>query len=699
MAASLVRRIGRIALRVATGLLLLVVGLLLLVTLALDLPPVRELVRERANVELEKALKGKITLERLGALGFRGVGGVDATIHDPSGKRVIVLRGVDVDTFWPRIVWSALTDDDAIRIGIDEISLDHGEIIVRDDGSGAPTLAAAFEPKPSPKPASGPSPEVRVRVGRIKLDHAWVHGRLADGPWIDGELENLDAMLESDAKRTTLGLTKLELAFRALPNGIDPSGTLTGRLDLPAGAGPRGSGKFEGAVAGAKLVAEGAWDGTKLRALLNVPDVSGEPSRRFGLDVRERTSLRIDAKGTWPEIEVDGRVDGPAIHVALDGRARVEDQTRIRATVDARDVDAARLVPGAPSSELSARAELDLVLGEGGALDGGYRLSVPNGRLAAQPTPSLETHGSVRKPKGGELGVDGQATIDEDGALLEVSYRVRTEAEALRAHAEIVARLSNPARLAALGVRASGTLTAAADFDSRAELVVADAKLRLASVRHEAFRADAVVMRATLRGKPSELAIGTELTAGPVEAAGRRFRHVAATITGTPARLAVHALVEGTAPERFELATNVALTPATRLDGVRLTLFDAGGAVTIDAAEVALDDGVRVERFSLRGAGTAEGDLDVREKRQKFDVSATDLDVGRLTRLVGVRLPFDRALVSADVAVERTGAGLNGRARAKVTDIRMGKLEGATATVDLALTPKDISGIAGAEFG
>jgi translocation and assembly module TamB len=699
MARSLVRRIGRIALRVVVGLLSFVVGLLLLVTLALDLPPVRELVREQANAELEKALKGKITLERIGALGFRGIGGLDATIRDPSGKRVIVLREVDVDTFWPRIVWSALTDDDAIRIGIDEIRLEHGEIIVRDDGSGAPTLAAAFEPKPSPKAASGPSPEVRVRVGRIRLDHAWVHGRLADGPWIDGDLENLDATLESDAKRTSLGLTKLDFAFRALPKKLDPRGTLSGRLDLPTGAGPRGSGRFDGAVAGAKLVAEGSWDGARLRALLNAPDVSGEPSRRFGLDVRERTSLRVAAHGTWPEVEVDGNVHGPAIHAELKGRARVEDATRITATLDVRNVDAARLVPDAPSSAVSARAEVELVLREGGELDGKYRLDVPNGRVAAQPTPSLETHGSVGMSRKGVLEVVGQATVDEAGALLELSYRVRSEADALLAHAELAGRLQNPPRLTALGVRTTGSLSAAADFDSRTDHVTADAKLRLSSVRHEAFRADAVSVNAKIRGKTSELGMVSEVTAGPVEAAGRRFRHVAATVSGKPARLAVHALVEGTTPERFELSTNVVLTPATELDGVRVTLFDAGGPVTIEAAKVALGDGVRVERFSLRGAGTAEGNVDARGNRQKFDVSAANLDVGRLSRLVGVRLPFERALVSADVALQRAGSVLNGRARAKASEIRMGKLDGATAAVDLAFTPKDISGTADADFG
>ena len=112
-----------------------------------------------------------------------------------------------------------------------------------------------------------------------------------------------------------------------------------------------------------------------------------------------------------------------------------------------------------------------------------------------------------------------------------------------------------------------------------------------------------------------------------------------------------------------------------------------------------MDGGLRVERFSLRGAGTAEGDLDIRGNRQKIELSASDLDVGRLSRIAGVRLPFERAVVSADVSIQRAPGALNGHARARARDVQIGKLEGATAALDLAFTPKDISGTAEADFG
>ncbi|HVR20641.1 MAG TPA: translocation/assembly module TamB domain-containing protein, partial [Polyangiaceae bacterium] len=314
--------------------------------------------------------------------------------------------------------------------------------------------------------------------------------------------------------------------------------------------------------------------------------------------------------------------------------------------------------------------------------------------------PPVETHGRLVNSEAGELRIDGQATVDEPGALVEVAYRLRSEGDAQRAHAELVGRLRNPPRLVALGVRTSGTLKASADFDTKSSSIDAEAKLRLSTVLHEAVRADAVALDAKIRGKLSELGILASLTAGPVEAGGRRFRHVAATVSGKSSGLAVNALVEGSSPERVELATRVSFERGTELDGLGVKVFGNDDHVELAAGKVVfVGGGLRVERFSLRGPGTADGDVDIRGNRQTIEVSASELDVGRLARITGVRLPFERGLVSADVSVQRAPGALNGHARARMRDVQIGKLEGASAALDLAFTPKNVSGTAEADFG
>jgi hypothetical protein len=700
MARSLGRRIGRIIGKILLGFVLLIVGLVLLVTLALDLPPVRELVREQANAQLEKALMGKVTLERIGKLGFRGVAGVDANVHDPAGKRVIALRGVTVDTFWPRIVWSALTDDGFITVDIDAVHLSHADVRLIDDGNGGPTLAAAFEPKPSP-PTPGPSTEARIFVRRIRFDHAWIHGKLGENPPVDAEISALEASLRSDSKATTLVLERTGIVARALPEKVDPRGTLAGRLELPSQGGPRASGRYTGTLAGAQAFAEGAWDGSTLRALLRAPDVSKAASERLGLAVKDPTSLRVGVNGKLPDLTFDGELAGDAIHLGLRGQARLDDETRVSATVDAGDVDLSRLIRDAPSSALGAHAEVSLGLAQSGELDGEYRIDVPAGRVEAQSTPHVETRGHLRQSKGGELSIKGQATIDEPGAPVQAAYDVSVNGGTTLVHAKLDGKLRNPPRLAALGVRATGTLSASAAFDSKANSLDAEARLGLDSVQHEAVRAHKVALNATVRGSASDPRIVADVTAGPVDAGGRRFTEVAMTMSGTPSRLAVNALLLGKSPDRVELETEISMTQAIELAGVRVTLFGSeGGPIELRARKVLVADGsVRVERFSLRGAGSAEGDLEMLTGRQHVELSATDLELDRIARLVGVRVPFQRALVSAHVSLVRRRNTLEGELRARVSNVSIGKLDSASASAALVFTPKDVSGTAEADFG
>ena len=699
MATSLARRIGRIALKILLGLVTLLVGLVLLVTLALDLPPVRELVRKQANAQLEKALMGKVTVERISELGFRGVGGVDANVHDTAGKRVIALRGVNVDTFWPRIVWSALTDDTFIEIDIDVVHLSHADVRLLDDGNGGPTLATAFEPKPSPK-APGPSTETRIVIRHIRIDHAWVHGKLGENPPIDAEISAFEAGMRSNAKGTTLVLERAGIVARALPERVDPRGTLAGRLDLPSQGGPRASGRYAGTLAGARAFAEGAWDGSTLRALLRAPDVSEAATERLGLAIGDPTSLRVGVNGKWPDLAFDGELAGAAIHLGLRGQARIADETRVSATVDAGDVNLSRLIRGAPSSALGARAEIDVRVAPSGELDGEYKIDVPAGRVEAQSTPHVETRGLLRQAQNGELSVKGQATVDEPGVPIRAVYDVSVKADTTLVHAKLDAKLRNPPRLAALGVRASGTLSGTADFDSNENSLDAQARLHLDSVQHEAVRAHNIALKASVHGSASDPRIVTELTAGPVEAGGRRFTEVAMTTSGKPSRLSVHALLLGKSPERVELETEISMTQAVELAGIRITLFGSEGPVELRAAKVFTGEGrLRVERFALRGAGSAEGNLEMQNGRQRVELSATDLELGRIARLVGVRVPFQRALVSAHVSLVRRRNTLEGELRARASDVSIGKLDSASASAALVFTPKDVSGTAEADFG
>ena len=91
MKEPLLRRIARVLGRIALGVVVFVVGVVLLVTLAMDLSPVRELVRKRANAELEKLALyrpgGTVARDDIEALVGEAVPGSTWAFLDALGSR------------------------------------------------------------------------------------------------------------------------------------------------------------------------------------------------------------------------------------------------------------------------------------------------------------------------------------------------------------------------------------------------------------------------------------------------------------------------------------------------------------------------------------------------------------------------------------------------------------------------------------
>ena len=434
---------------------------------------------------------------------------------------------------------------------------------------------------------------------------------------------------------------------------------------------------------------------------MSSPDISGDTSRRFGLDVRDRTSLRVSARGTWPDIGFDGELAGPAVHVALRGRAHVEKSTRITASLDARDVDLSRLLPDGPSSALATHAELTLFLRENGTLEGDYRVTAPAGRIAAAATPPVDTKGRVVNSEAGELRVDGQATVDEPGALVEVAYRLRSEADTLRAHAELVGRLRNPPRLAALGVRTSGTLKATADFDTKSSLIDAEAKLRLfdrpsRSRSRGRRRAGFEDSRQALRARHPRQPHGGPRRSGRTAVSARRGDGFGQAV-GTRGERARRGLVAGARrarDARFTRARHGARR--TRREGFRRATAPSSSRPRRSFSWTA-GFASNASPFAAQEPPRATLTFEETVRKSNYRRRTSTWDASPVSPVSACR--SSSALVSADVSIQRAPGALNGHARARVRDVKIGKLEGATAALDLAFTPKNVSGTAEADFG
>ena len=140
------RRIATLAFVLGGGFLFLLVVLLG----ALRLAAVRGYVVTQVNKVLEGEFSGNLTIEHAERIGLTGVEGVNATMFDPNGRAVLIVRGASAHLSIVPLVWAILVHPhDSLPIDIRKVTADHVEVRLIDDGlieelGGKPTPAIGF---------------------------------------------------------------------------------------------------------------------------------------------------------------------------------------------------------------------------------------------------------------------------------------------------------------------------------------------------------------------------------------------------------------------------------------------------------------------------------------------------------------------------------------------------------------------------
>src|SRR5262249_15418335 len=136
-----VRRMGAAAATVAIFTSAAVASVLL----HLDLPELRRVVEEQLMDQLAPLFEGKIVIERIGHLGLDGVGGIRVSVLDPELRQVLSIDGVRAHVSRLDVGRSLLFGKGPVRLTITELSVDHADIDVGTDSSGALRLRRAFD--------------------------------------------------------------------------------------------------------------------------------------------------------------------------------------------------------------------------------------------------------------------------------------------------------------------------------------------------------------------------------------------------------------------------------------------------------------------------------------------------------------------------------------------------------------------------
>ena len=685
---------GRLFAKGLLGLIVFVLFVPVALVTALRFEGVRARVASIADQALETTFRGRLLIDRIEWVDF---GRVRARGHidDAAGRTVIRVDGLEARVFWPVLVARVVSGQAPLRIDLAEISVDHAEIRLIDDGSGAPTLASAFDPRTPSPPSTEPGPVVSIPT--IAVRHAWVHGAIGGTPPIDAELRDVALSLHLDDAALTLPVERAELLARnLLPQKLDPRGSVRGRLWLPFAAEkrPAVNASYRGRLAGTRADATFSLAQGKLDGRFEAPSVDRAVLTRFSPELELDGTARLVAtvSGTLPELGFDARIDAEALRVNAHGTLQADESSALSARISAEDVDLSRILRDGPETELALSAS---VAGSLAAepLELRYDVRGAPGRVAGQALPAFTTTGTLRSfPE--KLRVAGELDVEEPGAGTHASYQVDVAGERTVVELRSTSRLADPPRLKRLaGVTFTGSVTTALGLKLPEQVVEGHAHAQLEGVAVSEFASGPLSLTLGVEGKLDDPRFRAALDARNVRARGRTFQRARVRAEGTPRNARLSGRLDGRNPDELWFETTLRTGERTELEGLRLALVDREGPLKVSAERVTVASGaIAVKDAVLEGAGRAELSFEQRGRTLHARARTTELDLARLGRLAGVALPVRSARTTLDVQYDAERGTTSGFVIGSVDDLSYDEVQRAHANVDLRLAGQELTG-------
>lgn len=629
--------------------------------LSLDFAPTRRITKHVANRVLASVFDGSIVIGSVDQLSLNGVRIGSASAIDPTGNETIhvtnLVARADVVTLIGRVLGG-----DELRIRIPFVHVGFADVEVRDGPDGVNTLARTFTPRAVASsggaPPSAPGRSVKAIFDRIELERGYVHGEIAPGHPLDGDVSRVVASLIAGSDGVALDVQQTGLVERGLLLART-EGTANYHLrvdDVSA----RMWGSLAGRVGGIELLARGELDGAELKATMSAPRIDPDRLAQFipGLHPTEPLAARVSVHGPLPRLDFSATVGARGLApgqmlITADGGIDLSSPLHVDADVVARDVALASLDPSLPALRLSA--------------DGKVRLRVDDEVhfMADAHTEPLQFEG-VKIPAASvhvavERGlVSGNVSAEDEAMALSGAFtRGDGGAIAFRAGATVGSLRSLPF-LAGAGidgqaqVRASGTFK---DDALDAKVNATATGLRLA----KDVSASSASVSGSIKGPLSALQIQTTLSGAGVRAMDYDFERLEATASGPLTSLQVRASLQG-ADGSDASASGVIEPQNLSASHVKLRVERNGTSISGSVDRVAArPGGLGIEGIRLQGegVGSLEGSLRVANSDVTGSLKGTDVDLSRLARLAGIPYKM-QGIADIDVNIQRTKAGRTG---------------------------------------
>jgi hypothetical protein len=539
----------------ALGLLALPVLVALLLWLSLQLPSVQARIFRELEQVVSDTLTGTLVLKGGSLRGVSGVEHVEAQLLAPDGQPVVTVDGLSGSVApWPLL--KSLISSGPLHVEIIDLEVAHLDLDLSDvssAGEAEPTLRLVHAVTPTAPPSEpDTSKGIRVLIGGLELDHAWVH-RAQGSPPLDADLTDLAGSFRLD-ETIAANVEHAGLHARALPEVQEARGTLSGSLVLPrepvaTDSWPRSAkARFDGTIGGIESHAsvdfdEGELDATawgrSSEAVLRqyVPDLAPEA----------QTDFEFHARGPLDRLDISARVASARTQLQASGAlACASGSSDCSAEVRLVDstLDLHQLGVGDAPAVLrfSAGAKLEDVLS---TPTGSFQLSSHPVRIAGVQIPATELDGTLE-----ETVATARGTIFEPGIPIRVYVRASLDERSPRFEVEAKSEFEDGTRIsrANLTTPCPGTVQLSGWFEPKTKRFSADVKLEASALSRPSFSAEEIKLRAHAEGTTERPRLDAKLEASHVEVLDVSLTRVRAQALGEPPALALSLDATGRTP-------------------------------------------------------------------------------------------------------------------------------------------------------
>jgi translocation and assembly module TamB len=700
------RALGAAARALGTSLVfvLAVVGGLLL---HLNLPTVRRAVVSRINPVLAPVLQGRIVIDRAGAMGTRCVRDVDAHVVDPSGQTVLRATGVSGCIATADLLHSLAGGPDVI-VALSGVSVATVDVSLDTDDSGALRLARAFTPPPSSpnEPPSAGGRGARLSIAHATLGHATVHGLPRGGPYLDADVDGVEASVSVVPGHVTVEVPHAAIVARNLLVGASAQGTVLGRLDVPSSNGIdfAAHATWEGTIGGIPETIELTYDGGEVVTSVDLPATAPASIGTVwaGCPFTGPAFAHAEVAGTLPTLYVTVRAGVGAGSLWIAGPVTVGEELRANLHLDLASIDAHALAESAPVTDLSASGSALLIRTPEGLLRTVVSLQTAAGKALGLPVPPVKLAGQLDRTTGPApvLTASAVAEVREPGLPAKATVRLAPKGSSYQLAFDAtgdVPRLDGIPRLGPIA-KGHGQVTTQGTFDLGTGHLDATAVASLDGFAAGPARLRSARLTAHGVGPAASPVIDAELTGSGLDVGPLRFESMRTEVHGPMAGAVVKVSLQGQEAALFARA-NVGVQGGVSVrdllvkverDGESASATASG--VRLSAREMGIDD------LKVEGLGTPlEATVRSTPGVLALHARSSGIDLVRVSRLAGISGLGGHVALDVDASLRRSGA--RGRLLLDLTQGRVGEWHDANAHVDATLDERTVSGHVTAGLG